>query len=145
MVGELGSDIAKSNWFLLLMFLCLPFAIWLSLVLAGLPISAGACPFCQPVILRSCDPGESSCNWGCTVWDGVLPQGSAWSAQVSTGTGRHKGICFPKSQGSCMPGLTYEAGCVRIPGMLSYNWGVGCVGSGLCRSSAPASFKDAFV
>jgi hypothetical protein len=38
-VGELGFDDAKESSFLLLMFLCLPFAIWLSLVLAGLAVS----------------------------------------------------------------------------------------------------------
>jgi hypothetical protein len=40
-VGELGSDGAKQPWFLFLMFLflSLPFAIWLSLVLAGLTVS----------------------------------------------------------------------------------------------------------
>ena len=34
-VGELGSDVAMWPWFLLVVFLCLPFAIWLSLVLLG--------------------------------------------------------------------------------------------------------------
>jgi hypothetical protein len=39
-MGELGSDVAKPNWFLLLMLLCLPLAIWLSLVLFDLlPVS----------------------------------------------------------------------------------------------------------
>ena len=38
-VGELGSDVAVSNWFLLLMFLNLSLTIWLSLVLSGLPVS----------------------------------------------------------------------------------------------------------
>jgi hypothetical protein len=37
MVGELSSDDAKYPWFLLLMFLPLPLAIWLSLVLVVLP------------------------------------------------------------------------------------------------------------
>jgi hypothetical protein len=36
---ELGSDVAKSNWLLLLMYLCLPLIVWLSLVLSGLPVS----------------------------------------------------------------------------------------------------------
>jgi hypothetical protein len=38
-VGELRSDDAEYPWFLLLMFLCLSLAIWLSLVLAGLDVS----------------------------------------------------------------------------------------------------------
>ena len=38
-VGELGSDGAKKPWFLLLTFLLLPFASWISLVLAGLSVS----------------------------------------------------------------------------------------------------------
>jgi hypothetical protein len=36
MVEDLGSDDAKYPWFLLFMFLCLPPAIWLSLVLPAL-------------------------------------------------------------------------------------------------------------
>jgi hypothetical protein len=38
-VGELVSDDAKCSWFLLLMFLPLPFTISLSLVLPGLAVS----------------------------------------------------------------------------------------------------------
>jgi hypothetical protein len=38
-VGELGLDVAKSKAFLLLMFLHLPLAILLSLVLSGLFVS----------------------------------------------------------------------------------------------------------
>ena len=42
-VGELGSNNIKSSWFLLLMFLYLPLAIWLSLVLVVLLSLTGAC------------------------------------------------------------------------------------------------------
>ena len=35
-VGELGSDDAHIFWLLLLMVLCLPFTIWISLVFVGL-------------------------------------------------------------------------------------------------------------
>ena len=38
-VVELGSDGAKLYWLLLVMFLFLPFAIWLSLLLTGLGVS----------------------------------------------------------------------------------------------------------
>ena len=38
-VGELGSDATMSPWFLMVMFLHLPFTISLSLVLAGLVVS----------------------------------------------------------------------------------------------------------
>jgi hypothetical protein len=38
-VGELGSDVDKQSWFLLVRFLYLPFAIWLSLVLDVLAVS----------------------------------------------------------------------------------------------------------
>ena len=38
-MGELGSDGAMMPWFLLVMFLHLPSAIWLSLVLAGIVFS----------------------------------------------------------------------------------------------------------
>jgi hypothetical protein len=37
-VGKLGSDDAKQPWFLLLMFLSLPFTTWLSLGLGGLAV-----------------------------------------------------------------------------------------------------------
>jgi hypothetical protein len=37
-MGELGSYGVEWDWFLLLMFLCLPFTIWLSLVLTGLAV-----------------------------------------------------------------------------------------------------------
>ena len=40
-VGQLGSNGAMLPWFLLAMLLCLPFAIWLSLVLAGVAVSDG--------------------------------------------------------------------------------------------------------
>ena len=65
------SDGAKEPWFLLLMFLCLPPTIWLSLVLPALDISDWSLSFlwswlcqnssessclCDPVILGSCDP-----------------------------------------------------------------------------------------
>ena len=38
-MGELGLDAAMLPWFMLVMFLCLPFAICLSLVLACLAVS----------------------------------------------------------------------------------------------------------
>lgn len=37
-VGEFGTDGDILHWLLLIMFFCLPFAIWLSLQLAGLDI-----------------------------------------------------------------------------------------------------------
>ena len=75
MVGELGSDIAKSNWFLLLMFLCLPFAIWLSLVLAGLAVSnfgLSLLQACVSVLL-----GDQFSLGGIWVWRAVA-QGQFW-------------------------------------------------------------------
>ena len=47
-VEEVGSDSAKRHWFLLLMFLCLPLTIWLSLVLVLLSLTGGF-PFCMSV------------------------------------------------------------------------------------------------
>ena len=40
-VGELDSDDIMQPWFLLVIFLCLPFTIWLSLVLVGPAVSDG--------------------------------------------------------------------------------------------------------
>jgi hypothetical protein len=51
-VGELGSDDAKSPWFLLLMFLPWPLTIWLSLVLPGLAFLPVACPSCDHGCVR---------------------------------------------------------------------------------------------
>jgi hypothetical protein len=56
-VGELGFHIAKSNWFLLLMFLCLllAYSCYLWCYLASLSLT-GSCP--------SCDPEHSRYKWG---------------------------------------------------------------------------------
>ena len=48
-VGELGSGDAKEPWFLLLMFLLLPLATWISLVLVGLAVSD-----CGLSLLQAC-------------------------------------------------------------------------------------------
>ena len=48
-VGELGSHGAMLPWFLLVMFLPLPFAIWLSIVLAGIAVSD-----CGFSVLQAC-------------------------------------------------------------------------------------------
>jgi hypothetical protein len=45
-VGELGSEVAKWNWFLFLMFLCLPL-VWVFQVLTGLLSLTGFCPSCE--------------------------------------------------------------------------------------------------
>ena len=53
-VGELGSDVAMRPWFLLVVLLCLPFAIWLSLVLVGIVVSGWSLFLlwaCKPVSL----------------------------------------------------------------------------------------------
>ena len=78
-VGELGSDDAKYPQFLLLAFLCLPLAMWLSLVLVGLTISDWSLSLllsCEPVILGvSALLGRPSFSWagfGCGgLWDGL--------------------------------------------------------------------------
>ena len=72
-VGELGSDGAMLPWFLLVMFLCLPFARCLSLVVSGLAVSLWLdCPtsfcICTPgrlvlsgknLVMESCDTGSA--------------------------------------------------------------------------------------
>jgi hypothetical protein len=73
-VGELGSDDAKSPWILLLVLLYLPLTIWLSLVLSALAVSDWSFSLlrswlcqnssesrCDPVILRCCDPDIKGC------------------------------------------------------------------------------------
>ena len=47
LVGELGSSVVKIYCLLLLMYLCLPHTIWLSLVLTGLNISLWSLPHVQ--------------------------------------------------------------------------------------------------
>jgi hypothetical protein len=54
--GKQGSDVVKVYWLLLLIVLHLPFAIWLSLVLASLGFSVCSLP---PVSLGCCrSPGK---------------------------------------------------------------------------------------
>jgi hypothetical protein len=52
-VEELSSDYAKQPCCLLLMFLCLPLAIWLSLVLVGLAVSDWSLSLLEHVSLQS--------------------------------------------------------------------------------------------
>ena len=69
-LGELGSGDAKQPWFLLVTFLHLPLAIWLSLVLDGLAVSGWSFSFlcvCQPVTAFLGDqlsPGETCIQRG---------------------------------------------------------------------------------
>jgi hypothetical protein len=57
-VGELGSVVAKRHWLLLLMSLCLPLAIWSSLVLTDLGVSDWRLPPWRQVEL--CDRFEKA-------------------------------------------------------------------------------------
>ena len=66
MVGELGSDDAKWPWFLLLMFLPLPFANCLSHVLAGLAVSD--CGLSLPQASVSVLLGDQFSPGGIKVW-----------------------------------------------------------------------------
>jgi hypothetical protein len=68
LVGELGSE-AKLPWFLLVIFLPVPLAIWLSPVLAGLAVSdcgLSFLPACVSVLL-----GDQTSAGGIWVWRGV--------------------------------------------------------------------------
>jgi hypothetical protein len=65
-VGEVGSHGVKVYWLLLLMFLGLPLAIWLSLVLTGLSVSVCSLPPVSLGCLRS--PGRPS---DCGVFRGA--------------------------------------------------------------------------
>ena len=56
-VRELGSDGIMLPWILLVMFLHLPFAIWLSLVLAGAAVSDGSLSWYSPILLYQAFPG----------------------------------------------------------------------------------------
>ena len=58
-VGELGSVHAKLYFILLLMLLCLPFTIWLSLVLTGLGVLHWSRPSCRQVEI--CDLEGRQC------------------------------------------------------------------------------------
>jgi hypothetical protein len=60
-VEELSSDDVKVYWLLLFMILCLPLAIWLSLLLAGLGDSLWSLPPVSLVCQR-CPPG-SNYSW----------------------------------------------------------------------------------
>ena len=52
-VGDLGSDGAKVYWCLLLIILCLPLAIWLSLVLTDLDASVCSLPLLSLACIKS--------------------------------------------------------------------------------------------
>jgi|AATE01.1.fsa_nt_gi hypothetical protein len=68
-VGELGSDYAKQPLFLLLIFLPLPLAIWLSLVLAGFAVSD--CGFFLLQVSVSVLLGDQFFLGGIQVWRAV--------------------------------------------------------------------------
>ena len=72
-VGVLGSDVAMSNCFLLLMFICLLPSSYLWCYLASLSLT-GTCPSCEPVSLLSYDPVIQG-SWAVTgmwvMWDWV--------------------------------------------------------------------------
>lgn len=53
MVGELGSDGLRFHWVLLIVFLSVPLAIWLSLVLAGLVASLSSRPLELVVLMAA--------------------------------------------------------------------------------------------
>jgi hypothetical protein len=99
-LGELGSDVAKLPWFLLARFLCLPFTIWLSVVLVLLSM-AGACPFCWPVSL--CQH-----SWEMSILlEGPVYRG-LWnnpSSRVQMGTGSILSQLFHCFCVLCAPGL----------------------------------------
>ena len=73
-VGELGSDDAQVFWFLLLMVLCLPLAIWISLVFVDL----GVCLFCPWVasgLLEGLQPWLYQTTCGASFLLGALHRG----------------------------------------------------------------------
>ena len=53
-LGELGSDDAHVFWLLLLMVLCLPLAIWISLVIVDLDDSMESTLFVPGLLQVSC-------------------------------------------------------------------------------------------
>ena len=67
-VGDLSSDSVILHWLLLIMFLHLPLAIWLSLVLAG-QVNPGSSKPLQLVVLDSSSPSkrQQCCEMGCEV------------------------------------------------------------------------------
>jgi hypothetical protein len=81
-VGELGSDDAKYSWFLLAIFMCLLFAIWLSLVLNVLAASLWSLSLlwvCKPVSALRGDQlfhGRTCIHW-------ALEQLKVWVQMVT--------------------------------------------------------------
>ena len=99
-VGELGSLGAMFSWFLLVMFLCLPFAIWLSIVLAGVAVSDGGLSVMQASV--SVLLGDKSslctqeCRYSCETHSHVVVLGyvALWPQSV-LGAGRKKKTPVP--------------------------------------------------
>ena len=83
-MGELGWDGAMLPWFLLVTFLCLPFAIWLSLVLVG-PAVSGWCLF----LLCTCRPISA------TLGDLLSPSTNCCGAAEFLGAGGVLVECVP--------------------------------------------------
>ena len=75
MVEELGFDEDKWPWFLLLMFLPLPFTIWLSLIFTDFPVSVlSLLQASVTVLLR-----DQFSLGGIQLWRAVV-QGQLWGA-----------------------------------------------------------------
>jgi hypothetical protein len=115
MVEQLGSDGAKLDWLLLLMFLYLPFTTWLYLVLTGLGVSDWS---------READR---------TVWPGLeqasWEAGSAVFKEASCDPGL---IRLPMSLWSCLGQTSWETGSL---------WGQGQACQSAKGSSGGADWK----
>jgi hypothetical protein len=82
-VLAMGSEFANSNWFLLLMFLCLPITDHLAISGTMCPSClTGAYLSCKPVILQSCDPGcmRIPCGYELQLRCGLFGFGSSVEA-----------------------------------------------------------------
>lgn len=111
-LGELGSNGAILHWLLLIMFLHLPFAIWLSLVLAGLGVPCWSRP--------------PRWRWSCVsqVWAGLLGGSLSYECQI--------GADFLEGRWSCEVGhRVLICICFRCRGGPEGRWSSDRVGHSL--------------
>ena len=98
-VGELGSDGAMLHWLLLSVFLHLPLAIWLSLMLVGLVVPGSSKPL-GPIVPSGSRPSKRQEELWAEVWSADL------RLHVDVWTGRWSwlswvGAGFPGNRQNC--------------------------------------------
>ena len=102
------------------MFLCLPFTIWLSLVLPALALSDWDLSFLWSSVCQSSSEFSCLCDLGSCVTGCVRAPGS----QPASGTLRFCCVQAPGILGSCGPGHVRAPGSGASSGFCGTGWGI---------------------